>query len=74
MTGDDDNMILGVMCQVRDEDDAPMGTFSTDAENLQPIECTNEDDTLTHSERINMDSVSFMWTAPADDAGDLTVT
>ena len=73
--GSSSDQVLGVMCQVRNSDDEPVGTFelNSDETMLQLRECTNADDTVTHNQRVNEDSVSFMWNPPSGDEGDLTV-
>ena len=75
MEGSSSDQVRGVMCQVRNSDDEPVGTFelNSDETMLQLRECTNADDTVTHNQRVNEDSVSFMWNPPSGDEGDLTV-
>ena len=63
----------GIIIQARENDsmsETPLGTFALVGMdmNFQLTNCTNDDDTLTHTDgsTVKNDSNTFQWMAPAD--------
>ncbi|ELT96010.1 hypothetical protein CAPTEDRAFT_192615, partial [Capitella teleta] len=67
----------GILIQARRADGSsksPVGTFETFPENLRSIRCSNDADSVTHSnQNQKTDDVKFLWNPPSEDVGDIKI-
>ena len=75
VAGNSNTMFRGVLCQVRKSSDASiiLGTFALNENEakLKLMTCTNTDNSVTHLNNSDVNTVSFKWMPPMGDMGNV---
>ncbi|XP_068235370.1 putative defense protein 3 [Palaemon carinicauda] len=59
----------GMMIQAQDGEGNAIGSWITDSERIQTLNCTYEDDTITHASKNHKQILALKWRAPMDFQG-----
>ncbi|KAK6165671.1 hypothetical protein SNE40_022554 [Patella caerulea] len=64
---------VGFLIQARRENGGatPVGKFSSVPTNTQTLACSGDDNSVTHKGRVNANDLTFTWTPPSTDVGNI---